>query len=286
LKVAIGLNNVHFVLNGHAEPDWMQNNELDENNTLILSEHNPSSGSFSTRTVESTVKVSDIWGEVFQNKSLSPTTKVNEETGNNSKKKLDPKEAHDWEMVNESIGGYCLLWDHDNSINAKVGELIAISHETDNKEGYWFVGTIRWLKCVKTSKVQIGVQIIAPNAIAVSTAKFVSMQEGMKSRAIMLPAIPILKQPKTLITTALGYEVRDQVMLDEYRLINSNITTVKTKIVLLDTLEMSSHFSRFKYTLAEEFYGTPTKKLSSGNAGNDTLSLDSDSDFDSIWDDL
>ncbi|MCW8928976.1 MAG: hypothetical protein OQL19_01910 [Gammaproteobacteria bacterium] len=286
LKVAIGLNNVHYVLNGNSDPDWMQTNDTDTDDNLVLSENIPATGNFSSRTVESTVKVSDIWGEVFQNKSLSPDSeRKNKDTPNSStKNKLDPKEPHDWEMINESIGGYCLLWDHNDSINAKVGELIAISHETGNKEGYWFVGTIRWLKCIKTNKVQIGVQIIAPNAIAVSTAKFVSMQEGMKSRAIILPAIPILKQPKTLITTALGYGVRDQVMLDEYRLINSNITSVKTKVVLLDTLEISSHFSRFKYTLAEDFYGTNTKKASAKES--DTLSLDSDSDFDAIWDDL
>ncbi len=286
LKVAIGLNNVHYVLNGNTEPDWMKVKEAESSGKFILSENSLPDNGFSSRHVESTVKVSDIWGEVFQNKSLSDSGK-DENKDKASQSKADPNKPHDWEMVNESIGGYCLLWDHNDSINAKVGELIAISHETGQKEGYWFVGTIRWLKCIQTDKIQIGVQIIAPNAIAVSTAKFVSMQEGMKSRAIMLPAIPIMKQPKTLITTALGYKVRDQVMLDEYRLINSNITSVKTKIVLLDTLEISSHFSRFKYSLAEDFYGTHTKKVTPPkNADNDTLSLDSDTDFDSIWNDL
>ena len=286
LKVAIGLNNVHYVLNGNTEPDWMKVKEAESSGKFILSENSLPDNGFSSRHVESTVKVSDIWGEVFQNKSLSDSGK-DENKDKASQSKADPNKPHDWEMVNESIGGYCLLWDHNDSINAKVGELIAISHETGQKEGYWFVGTIRWLKCIQTDKIQIGVQIIAPNAIAVSTAKFVSMQEGMKSRAIMLPAIPIMKQPKTLITTALGYKVRDQVMLDEYRLINSNITSVKTKVVLLDTLEISSHFSRFKYSLAEDFYGTHTKKVTSPkNADNDTLSLDSDTDFDSIWNDL
>ncbi len=288
LKVAIGLNNVHYVLNGNTDPDWMKPREVESDNNLILNENTTlSDNGFSSRSVESTVKVSDIWGEVFQNKSLSSDKTEGLNKDNKSQKKTDPKKPHEWEMINESIGGYCLLWDNNDSINAKVGELIAISHEPGKKEGYWFVGTIRWLKCVRTDKIQIGVQIIAPNAIAVSTAKFVSMQEGMKSRAILLPAIPIMKQPKTLITTGLGYKVRDQVMLDEYRLINSNITSVKTKVVLLDTLEISSHFSRFKYTLAEDFYGTNTKNISSPeNTVDDTLSLDSDTDFDSIWDDL
>lgn len=288
LKVAIGLNNVHFVLNGYAEPDWIQTpvGEAENDSVLMLSENVPLSGNFSSRTIDSTIKVSDIWGEVFQSKALTSDEISNGDFTKPVRKKLNPNEPHEWEMVNESIGGYCLLWKNNDSINAKVGEVIAISHETGQKEGYWFVGTIRWVKCDLNNKVQIGVQIIAPNAIAVSTAKFASMQEGMKSRAIMLPAIPILKQPKTLITTALGYKVRDQVILDEYRLINSNITSVKTKVVLLDTLEMSSHFSRFKYSLAEDFYGTSKKETSNDKVKNDTLSLDSDTDFDAIWDDL
>ncbi len=288
LKVAIGLNNVHFVLNGYAEPDWIQVQlgEPDQESSLMLSENIPAGSNFSSRTIDSTIKVSDIWGEVFHNKSLSDDDISNDELAKSSRKKHNPNEPHEWEMVNESIGGYCLLWQNTDSINAKVGEIIAISHENGKEEGYWFVGTIRWVKCNATDKVQIGVQIIAPNAIAVSTAKFISMQEGMKSRAIMLPAIPILKQPKTLITTALGYKVRDQVILDEYRLINSNITSVKTKVVLLDTLETSSHFSRFTYSLAEDFYGTSKKDSAQNNTDDDTLSLDSDTDFDAIWDDL
>ncbi len=283
LKVAIGLNNVHYVLNGYTTPHWLQDEAPYKGEDLILSENLPAHN-FSSRTIESTIKVSDIWGEVFQSKAASNNI------GNND---LDLNEAHsntkkapkDWSMVNESIGGYCLLWDHNSSINAKVGEIIAISYGSGQKEGYWFVGTIRWVRCIKTNRIQIGVQIIAPNAIAIGTAKYVSMQEGMKSRAIMLPAIPILKQPKTIITTALGYEARDQVILDEYRLVNANITSVETKVVLLDTLEISSHFSRFKYCLAEDYYGT-NQKQSSDHNDKETLSLDSDTEFDSIWDDL
>ncbi|MCU7939750.1 MAG: hypothetical protein KZQ64_01110 [gamma proteobacterium symbiont of Bathyaustriella thionipta] len=288
LKVAIGLNNVHYVLNGYNEPDWMQTTETETtaegNKDLELSEHVSADSNFNSRTIVSTVKVSDIWGEVFQNKSLTSSENKADDDIEVSQQQVNPTDS-EWEMVNESIGGYCLLWDQNGSVNAKVGEVIAISHEVQHKEGYWFVGSIRWLKCLQNNKIQIGVQIIAPNALAVSTAKFVSMQEGMKSRAILLPAIPILKQPKTLITTALGYETRDQVILDEYRLINANITSVKTKVILLDTLESSSHFSRFKYSLAEDFYKS-TKKTPVKDTKEDTLSLDSNTDFDSIWDDL
>lgn len=286
LKVAIGLNNVHYVLNGHAEPDWM-NQQVSENE-FELSEHiPPGEANFNARTVESTVKVNDIWGEVFSSTSLlsGETEPASLET--KLEQKANPHDPKEWDMINESIGGYCLLWDKHSSINAKVGEIIAISHEEEKKEGYWFVGTIRWMKFVASHKMQIGVQIIAPNAIAVSTAKFSSMQEGRKSRAILLPAIPVLKQPKTLITTALGYETRDQVILDEYRLVNAHITSVKSKVVLTDTLEVSSHFSRFIYTQAEEFYGTSSPRDSAlEQADKETLSLDSDSDFDAIWDDL
>ena len=142
------------------------------------------------------------------------------------------------------------------------------------------------MKCIGHDNIQIGVQIMAPNAMAVSIAKYSDMQEGMKSRAIMLPAIPVLKQPKTLITTALGYESQDQVILNEYRLVNANITSIRNKVILKDTLEISSHFSRFKYSLAEELYDSSQKQAANGQAKQDMLSLDGDIDFDSIWDDL
>jgi cyclic-di-GMP-binding protein len=297
LKVAIGLNNVHYVLNGNAEPVWMQSDESrntdNSMNGLVLSENAPLTASFESQSIDTSVKVSDIWGEAFTNKPLDEKRDKKEQEKHDQKyhneleeKNKELEAAQKWGMINESIGGYCLLWDNTDSVEANVGEVVAISHEEDRKEGYWFVGTIRWMKCVGNSKVQIGVQILAPNAIAVSIAKYVSMQEGMKSRAILLPAIPVLKQEKTLITTALGYDLRDQVVLDEYRLVNANITNVKSKVVLTDTLEISSHFSRFKYTPAEDFYGTTSKKEIPKETGKDTLSLDSDSEFDSIWDDL
>lgn len=278
LRVAIGLNNVHYVLNGYSEPEWMQESPAEKKDTLSLNDDSSLNNNFNSRTIDSTIKISDIWGEVFQKKSGSKAL------DDGFSQEPESSEVQSWEMVNESIGGYCLLWDNTGSIAAKVGEIIAISHDTQ-KEGSWFVGSVRWLKCVEKSKIQIGVQIIAPNAIAVSTAKFVSMQEGMKSRAILLPAVPILKQPKTLVTTALGYETRDQVILDEYKLVNANITAVKTKVVLLETLEVSSHFSRFKYILAEDFYKS-TKTTSVKKTNEDTLSLNDNTEFDSIWDDL
>ncbi len=289
LKVAIGLNNAHYVLNGYANPEWLNNDEA-ETGFQLTEELDDSGVNFHSRSVESTIKVNDIWGEVFSSNSLLEN---NEQTTvlNNSQSENNPidinKNHNYWEMINESIAGYCLLWDQQDTVNARVGEIIAINNNADKKEGYWFIGTIRWIKCNQSDKLQMGVQILAPNAIAVSTAKYSSMQEGIKSRAILLPAIPVLNQPKTLITTGLGYDIRDQVMLYEYRLVNANITRIKSKIVLVDTLEVTPHFSRFKYLPAEEFYGTGTKTETSPQPKkNDTLSLDGNNEFDSIWDDL
>ncbi len=287
LKVAIGLNNVHYVLNGYADPEWFNNDEA-ETGYQLTEDPADSGASFHSKTVEPTIKVNDIWGEVFSSKSL--LNKGEDETvlnGNKTDIGNNSQNHNYWNMINESIGGYCLLWDQQGTVNAKVGEIIAINNDEDKKEGYWFIGTIRWIKCDQSGKVQIGIQVLAPNAIAVSTAKYSSMQEGIKSRAILLPVIPVLNQPKTLITTGLGYEVRDQVILYEYRLVNANITSVKTKVILLDTLEVTPHFSRFKYQPAEEFYGTSKKTPASPlEEKNDTLSLDGESEFDSIWDDL
>ncbi|MCU7819943.1 MAG: hypothetical protein KZQ57_14030 [gamma proteobacterium symbiont of Lucinoma myriamae] len=127
LKVAIGLSNVHFVLNGYNEPEWKQSSPLETTKSLELDDH----PSFNSRTIESTVKVSDIWGEVFQNASLNSDNGDNEEL-EFSQQQHDSSNSQEWEMVNESIGGYCLLWDHSGSINVKVGEIIAISHDTQH----------------------------------------------------------------------------------------------------------------------------------------------------------
>ena len=296
LKVAIGLNNVHFVLNGYNEPEWIQSQSesepesqspaLKSESTLELSENISPDSSLELQSVDSTAKVSDIWGNIFY---ANPTPPAHDEKIKDIElPKYQPvsNTFQEWEIINESSEGYCLQWDKIDSIKAKVGDIIAISHNTENKDGNWLVGSIRWLKCIDKDKVQAGIQILASNATAVGITKFVSMQEGIKSRAILLPEIPILNLPKTLITTALGYISRDQVILDKYQLVNANITSVRTKVVLLDALESSSHFSRFTYALAEDFYNSSTKAVITETGDKeDTLSLDSDTKFDSIWDD-
>ena len=263
LKIAIGLNNVHYVLNGYADHESLTPIDVSEQDEIGgLSEGSQSIAQFNATTLGSTSKVNDMWGKVFTTKkSLGKKKRVSVEPQKNALPQTSPPyEPHEWDMINESVGGYCLLWEQNDSVNAKVGEIIAINHGIERKEGDWFVGSIRWIKCEGNNKVQIGVQILAPRAIAVSVEKYTHKQEGMKFRAILLPAVSELKQPKTLITPALVYETRDQILLDEYQLINEAITKVNSKVVLMDSLETSTHFSRFKYTPAEEFFGTNRKK--------------------------
>lgn len=124
-------------------------------------------------------------------------------THSQSSPKLYPAEVTD-----ESEGGYCLKWSKTIPFSLQNGEVIGIVSETKNKKKTWEVGTIRWLKQEKDNSVYLGIQILSPYAIAVTT----KLAESDNS-----PAIPTLllpsenNRPTTLITPLLPFKPAQEV---------------------------------------------------------------------------
>jgi len=298
LKVAIGIDSIYYVLNNYNEPEWLQSDA--EKKALAIEEKNSDSRFFSIN-IESPGEANDIWKQNYYAKNAS-SEKVNEKvelSEMNRTEQLSLIEAQNsllqWTLINKSQGGYCLQWDKSKepnikTVNVKVAQIIAVCHSQECEQSAWFVGIIRWLKCVDSNIIQVGVQVLAHNAIAGSIAKFSCMQEGVKTRAILLPEVKELKQPKTLIATALKYKVNEQVILDDHTMIDRGMVGInhhKTKIVLAESLDNSPQFSHFRYVLAKNFYTKSDSNGAIASAQTNTHEEASDnSEFDSLWNDL
>jgi hypothetical protein len=287
LKVAIGINNTHYVLSGYNEPVWLIKESKEKHKGVQVREGSFSSNRFKSKTVESSFQTADVWDEIFQehNNMDSSSQKINLDNDPNIIARNIEKGIHDWKIINISEEGYCLSWDHEIAINVNVGEIAALRKEEPDGTSYWSVGIIRWIKCMRNHAIQMGIQLLLPNAFPVTITKLGKTRENIKSRAIILTANLSRNQPKTLITSALGYVVNDKIMLEEDHPVENQMSLTRTKLTLLDTLELSAHFSRFKFTIfgqGNDF----EKSKATGADKKKAQSLNGETEFDSLWDDL
>lgn len=106
---------------------------------------------------------------------------------------LGAKSIHRWLLLNVSAGGVALRKPALGSQTISIGQVVALR---ENRR-HWQLGVVRWASNSKDQQVDIGTQLIAPTAKAV-TVHF----ENDSCKALLLPAIQMLKQPATIILPA------------------------------------------------------------------------------------
>ena len=172
-----------------------------------------------------------------------------------------------WKMINVSAGGYCLLWDNEEATQAQVGELVCLQ-ETDNRQmNIWGTGVIRWMKSADQDNLELGVQMLAPNAVAVAAK---TSRDGNTfsayQRCLLLPEIGAIQQSATLLLPALTSQVGSTVIV--------NIHNKEHRVRLTKMLENTGTFG--------QFYFVPMENESARIKGKDGTAV-IPNDFDSIW---
>lgn len=171
-----------------------------------------------------------------------------------------------WNRLNESAGGVCLLWEDESPSKAQVGELICLQQlEPGAAPDRWEIGVIRWMKHTAGKGLELGVQMLAPGGRAIATkACKADGRCGEYLRSLLLPELPALQQPETVITPAFPYRVGNPVI------INDNGRGRRVELVKM--LEGTGLFAQFQFAEHEQ----------SGRAESDQ-SADRPGDFDSVW---
>jgi hypothetical protein len=182
-------------------------------------------------------------------------------------------ETHVCRSVNESAGGFCLLWmpweseagEDPSSINALVGELIGIQDVIGSEESEWAIGVIRWMKNTHSKQLELGVQKLAPFALAAGTRyDEQDMQSGDYQRSLLLPELKAVNQPKTILTSG------------QHRIgtvLKLSVFGEKKYIKLKRLMEYTGAYARYEYEeLKQKVKPSPRKETD-----------ESGLDFDSIW---
>ena len=167
--------------------------------------------------------------------------------------------------LNESAGGYCLDWKGNHTPKILVGELIGVQSAMANSQ--FGVGLVRWMKSNPDEGLQVGLQMIAPNAIAV-TAKHDDQQQSSPHECLLLPEVGTSGQPTSFICPSFPFNVGDLLAIEDDK------STREIKLTRL--LESSGAISQFQFIYLD--YQSLHQ-----HEENDDDEITDDSDFDNLW---
>lgn len=149
-------------------------------------------------------------------------------------------QTHLWKMVNVSAGGYRLLWDNQESSHAQVGELVGLRENHDPDSFHLSLGVVRWMKCETDIGLELGVEMLAPGAVAVGTKIHKLNGTHDYLRSLLLPAIKALGQPATLLTPALPYHAGDLLLVSSHG--------KEARVELTKLMENTGSFAQYQFS--------------------------------------
>lgn len=145
--------------------------------------------------------------------------------------------AYEVQMVNASPGGYCLEWTDSLPEDLKAGELASVQEEPG---GQWVIAVVRWISRLKQQRTLLGLELMSPRARAFGgvTRQKTGVESGPQ-RVLMLPEIPLVGQPETLITPRAGFHEQQKIVL--------YANGEKLNVQLQRQLPATGSFARFEF---------------------------------------
>lgn len=147
-----------------------------------------------------------------------------------------PSSRHDsfridrWQVRDVSPQGLLLAQDEEPSVKFRVGDALGV--QRSNTVGQWSVGLVRWCKARSGKGVEVGVELIAPDA-APASLRAVADGEIAAVPALSLPAVEAAHRPASLLVPRGALQVGKDFFLSE-----TNRTVRRVRI--LDAIERTS----------------------------------------------
>lgn len=241
VQVTLGLTATHQVIISGSRKQT--ENQEDEEDIFSHEAH------FEANNVKSSMAGNqpDVWDMIY-----FPTDaegfgvleeQFNKEQADNGKKKPQKHQSDTWLILNESARGYCIRSVDKPSSRAQVGELIGIHRKNADRTWKWGVGVIRWLRSDLEDGLLLGIEMLTPDAAAIGI-RAVNNAKHDYQRTLMLPELPAVNQPTTLITNSVPYRVGHKLVI--------NILGKEILIQLSKQLQNSGLFAQFQFEIMEQ----------------------------------
>jgi cyclic-di-GMP-binding protein len=142
------------------------------------------------------------------------------------------------EILNQSATGFALKKTPDGDPLVAVGEVLGVKLPD---QGSWNVGAARWVQTNDAQEIEIGVQLLAPTAIAVMLEPL-SGPLTKKHEALMLPPLEALKQPAYVLAPRETYKEGMEYKLEHRETIE--------RVRATRLIEQTTHYDLFAFAPA------------------------------------
>ena len=188
----------------------------------------------------------DIWN-IFASNKLKKAYETYSQAFESSKadepKPPVPLQIQHWQLRNESAGGYRLSLGDEQECKVQVGELVGMRPLTSKQA--WEIGVVRWLRQSSELGLEIGLQILAPQA---RPAMVKNEKAGGRAAefqyALLLPELPSIKQPASIVTPILLFQPGNELLL--------HIPGHHITLRLEESLQDSGSFIQFRYSYLQD----------------------------------
>ncbi|WP_227712466.1 molecular chaperone [Marinobacter zhanjiangensis] len=174
-------------------------------------------------------------------------------------------------VVNTSPGGYCVIWSASIPATLQAGEVLGVREHRNHP---WSVAIVRWLRQNRSEGTRVGIEVIAPGATPCGVQLI--QKTGNSSeflRGLLLPEIPGVHQPRSLITPRLPFQSGSRITLLHQG--------VQDQGLLGNRITATGSISQFELRL----YNRP-EETGPGDRGGKSPFGTSEDEFDSLWPNL
>jgi len=117
-------------------------------------------------------------------------------------------------VINHSPGGYCLGWPSEVPAELQAGEMVGIQ---DSSNQGWSIAVVRWIRQVRGSGPQMGIELVAPHAEPCGLQLVRSRDDHSHYlRGLLLPEISAIDLPATLLAPRLPFQEGNKVLINTH----------------------------------------------------------------------
>ncbi len=231
LEVVVGLSNLHRTMATELGDESQLRDKAHYDSKSVVSVSQPSRG--------------DIWN-IFSKDKLGQQYDNYQLTQQQEPEQEEPKPAiprQHWHIHNESAGGYRLSIENGDGTKVQVGELLGLRarHSSEKCEA----GVIRWMRQPADGGLEVGVQVLAPEIIPVMLRNArLGGKAGEYQPALMLPEVPTIGLPATLLTPIMLFNTRDELQLHH--------PERDIRVLLTERVQQTGSFSQFRFESKHE----------------------------------
>ena len=273
IKLCIGMSALHYFLAGQrAFGELLKRAEVTRSAVFKLNNATPDvwSVAFDAQVVNDDDVHLNEYIEFVRPDKPSEKEKVEAQPEAPPPESLFP--TFEVQRVDHSPGGYCLSWSNEVPAQLQAGELLGLQ---DASSQTWSIAVVRWIRQVRGSGPQMGVELIAPQAQPCGLRLLRKTEQGSEYlRALLLPEISVISRPATLIVPRLPFQEGQKVQINQ----NGD----EHRALLCRRQAGTSSYNQFEYQLVG--VTAPTQETSVTARGTQTTSPGED--FDSLWNTL